>query len=39
MGINCLKAADPLLGGSLLFNSKSPEAFGTNIIELGRMKG
>ena len=39
MGINCLKAADPLLGDSLLFNYKSPEAFGTNIIELRRMKG
>ena len=39
MGFNCLKAVDTLLGGSLLFNTKSPEAFGTNMIDLGRMKG
>ena len=39
MEFNCLKAADPLLGESLLFNTKSPEAFGTNIIDLGKMKG
>ena len=39
MGFNCLKAADTLLGGSLFFNTKSPEAFVTNIIDLGRMKG
>ena len=39
MGFNCLKAADTLLGDSLLFNTKSPETFGTNIFDLGRMKG
>ena len=39
MGFNCLKTADTLLGSSLFFNTKSPEAFGTNIIDLGRMKG
>ena len=39
MGFNCLKAADTLLVESLLFNTKFPEAFGTNIIDLGRMKG
>ena len=39
MRFNCLTTADPQLGDSLLFNTKSPEAFGTNIIDLGRMKG
>ena len=39
MRFNCLKAEDPQLEDSLLFNTKSPEAFGTNIIDLGRMKG
>ena len=29
MGLNCVKAADPLLEISLLFNTKSPEVFGT----------
>ena len=29
MGLNCVKAADPLLEDSLLFNIKSPEVFVT----------
>ena len=37
MEFNCLKAADTLLGDSLLFNTKYPEAFGTNIMDLRRM--
>ena len=39
MGFNCLKAREPLRGGSLLFTTKSPEIFGTHFIDLGKMKG
>ena len=39
MGFNCLKAADPLLGNSLLFTTKSSEVSGTHLIDFGRMKG
>ena len=39
MGFNCLKATEPLRGGSLLFTSKFPEIHGTHLIDLGRMKG
>ena len=39
MRFNCLKPANPQLGYSLLFNTKSPEGFGTNIFDLERMKG
>ena len=38
MGFNCLKAADPLPGGSLLFTTKLPEIPGTHFTDLGRMK-
>ena len=30
---------EPLRGGSLLFNTKSPEIPGTDFIDHGRMKG
>ena len=39
MGFNCLKATEPLRGGSLLFTTKFPEIPGTHMIDLGRMKG
>ena len=39
MGFNCLKAAEPLRGGSLLFTTQAPGVPGTNLINLGRMKG
>ena len=39
MGFNCLKAIEPLRGGSLLFTIKLPEIPGTHLIDLGRMKG
>ena len=39
MGFNCLKATDPLRGGSLLFTTKFPEIPRTHLINLGRMKG
>ena len=29
---------EPLLGGSLLYNTKFPEIAGTHVINLGRMK-
>ena len=35
MGFNCLRATEPLRGGSLLFT----EIPGTHLIDLGRMKG
>ena len=38
MGFNCLKAAEPLRGSSLLFTNKSPGEPGTYLIDLGRMK-
>ena len=38
MGFNCLKAAEPLWDGSLLFITKFPEILGTQLINLGRMK-
>ena len=39
MGINYLKATEPLRGGSLLFNAKFPEVHGTFLIDPGKMKG
>ena len=39
MGFNCLKATQPLQGGSLLFTIKFPEIPGTHLIDLGRMTG
>ena len=39
MGINYLKATEPLRGGGLLFNAKFPEIHGTYLIDLGKMKG
>ena len=39
MGFNCLKAIQPLRGGSLLFNTKFPEILDTHLIDHGRMKG
>ena len=39
MGFNCLKATEPLRGGSLLFTTEFPEIPGTHLIDLGRMKG
>ena len=39
MGFNCLKAAEPLHGGSLLFTTKSPGVPGTHLINLGSMTG
>ena len=30
---------EPLRGGSLLFTTKSPEIYGTYLINLGRMNG
>ena len=39
IGFNCLKATEPLWGGSLLFTSKFPEISGTHLINLRRMKG
>ena len=38
MGFNCLKTVDPILGDSVLLNTKFPEVSGTNSIDLGRMK-
>ena len=38
MGFNCLKAAEPLRGGSLLF-TKFPEIPGAQLVNLGRRKG
>ena len=48
MGFNCLKAIEPLRGGSLLFTTQFPKIPGTDLIHLGpgthltdleRMKG
>ena len=39
MGFNCLKATEPLRGGSLPFTTKLPEILGTHLIDLRRMKG
>ena len=39
MGFNCLKAAEPPRGDSLLFTAKFPEVPGTLLINLGSMKG
>ena len=39
MGLNCLKAKEPLHGGSLLFTIKFPETPGTHLINLERMTG
>ena len=39
MGLNCLKAIEPLRGGSLLFTTKFPEISGTHFIDLRKMKG
>ena len=38
MWFNYLKATEPLQGDSLLFTTKSPEIFGTHLINFGRMK-
>ena len=39
MGFSCLKATEPLRGGSLLFTTKFLESPGTHLIDLGMMKG
>ena len=39
VGFNCLKTRMLLLGGSLIFTSKSPGFSGTHLIDLGKMKG
>ena len=39
MGFNCLKAIEPLQGGSLLFMTKLPEFPSTHFIDFRRMKG
>ena len=39
MGLNCLKATEPLREGSLLFTTKFPKIPSTHLIDLGRMKG
>ena len=39
MQFNCLMAAEPLWGGSLLFDTKFPEIPGTHFINFGKMKG
>ena len=39
MGFNCIKATEPLRGGSLLFTTKFPEIRRTHLITTGRMKG
>ena len=38
MGFNCLKAAEPLQVGSLLFTFNFPEIPGTHLIDPRRMK-
>ena len=38
MGFNCLKATNPLRGGSLRFAFKFPEILGTHLTDLRRMK-
>ena len=39
MGFNCLKATEPLQGGSLLFTTKFPEISGTHLIDLKKTRG
>ena len=39
IGINCLKATEPLQGDSLLLTTQSPGVPGTDSIDLRRMKG
>ena len=39
MGFICLNVAEPLLGDSLFFTTKSPEIPGTNLIDFRIMKG
>ena len=39
MGFNCLKAVEPLRGGSLLRTTKFLEVLSTHLIDLGRLKG
>ena len=39
IGFNCLKATEPLWGGSLLFTTQFPQIPGIQLIDLGRMKG
>ena len=39
MRFNCLKATEPLRGGSLLFTTQCPGVLGTHLIDLERMKG
>ena len=36
---NCLKAAEPLRGDSLLFTTDTPGDPGTHLIYLGKMNG
>ena len=38
MGFNCLKAAEPLRGDSLLSTTKFPAIPGTHLIDFERMK-
>ena len=38
MGFKCLKATEPIRGGSLLFTTKFPKIPGTHFIDLGRIK-
>ena len=38
MEINCLKTTEPIRGDGLPFTVKSPEAPGTHLIDLRRMK-
>ena len=35
MGFNCLKAIEPLQGGSLFFTTNFPKTLGTHLIDLG----
>ena len=39
MGFNCLKATEPAQRDSLLFTIQFPGVPGTQLIDLGRMKG
>ena len=38
MRFNCLKATEPLRGGSLLSTTKFPETPGTHLIDIGGIK-
>ena len=38
-GSNCIKAAEPPLGDSLLFVTKFPAYPGTHLIDLGMVNG